>query len=334
MALKVQMYSFKGGAGRTVSTANIARIISAERGQRVLAIDLDIESAGLSVLFGIDELVEERKLGAIQDILRGSFEAPAEDDRITSERDGDDSHESPPSEENIEVFSMGAAAFFKSVWPRVNVQPSAYPNLTIIPARRIVTSSREPSTLYNMNKRFEQLLINVQRIANAPEIIFFDSASGIQNTAVLGLENCDVLVMFVRWSRQFVQGTKQFLRELAKHSTGLHKLTRVLVVPTAVPTSSAATGAVRQFRAELEQSITAANLSAENHLRKSRDWIMLLPDGIPDAEELRWDDRVLNGAELDDTSPTPLHAVMTAYRHLAQVLVDERIGARRVVTTQ
>src|SRR5687767_604595 len=74
MALKVLMYSFKGGAGRTVSTANIARVMAIESGRRVAVIDLDVESAGLSVLFKIDRKVENGECGTIQDILRGFFQ--------------------------------------------------------------------------------------------------------------------------------------------------------------------------------------------------------------------------------------------------------------------
>lgn len=332
MALKVQMYSFKGGAGRTVSTANIARVVSAEQERRVLAIDLDIESAGLSVLFDVDEAVEERKMGAIQDILRGSFERASSSDRENASDDRTrDSVGTIRTEDDVEVFGKGTAAFLSAVWPRVHVSPEAYPNLTVIPARRILTSVKEPSDLEQMNERFEQLLIHVQRMANAPDVIFFDSASGIQNTAMLGLENCDVLMMFVRWSRQFVQGTKQFLRELARHPTGLKKLARVIVVPTAVPTNTRAAGtAIHAFRQELEQAVSAANLRAENHLRKRRDWILLLADGIPDAEELRWDDRIIGGSEDDDASGSSLKGVLTAYRQLANVLLEQRAMARRV----
>ena len=75
MAYKVSMYSFKGGAGRTVTTANVARILSAERRKRVTVMDLDVESAGLSVLFGVDRKVESGECSTIQDVLRG-FYAP------------------------------------------------------------------------------------------------------------------------------------------------------------------------------------------------------------------------------------------------------------------
>lgn len=324
MALKVQMYSFKGGAGRTVSTANIARVLSTEKGRRVLAIDLDIESAGLSVLFGIDDKVEEREMGAIQDILRGSFER-----RPDHVNDSEREDAAVPFQDDARVFSMGAGTFFKSVWPRVHARLDDYPNLTMIPARRILTSAKEASHLSQMTERFEQLLIHVQRMPNAPEIIFFDSASGIQNTAMLGLENCDVLMMFVRWSRQFVQGTKQFLRELAEHPSGLDKVARVIVVPTAVPTRSpAAADVIVKFRKDLDGAVSAANLRAENHLRKSRDWIVLLPEGIPDAEEMRWDDRILTAADTDGKEGSDLYRVMAAYRGIAERLAGERTAKR------
>ncbi len=51
MAAIVSVHSFRGGTGKSNTTANLAAVI-ASRGQRVAVIDTDIQSPGIHVLFG------------------------------------------------------------------------------------------------------------------------------------------------------------------------------------------------------------------------------------------------------------------------------------------
>ncbi|MEJ7748418.1 MAG: MinD/ParA family protein [Candidatus Limnocylindrales bacterium] len=52
MATIVSVHSFRGGTGKSNTTANLAAVL-ASRGQRVGVIDADIQSPGIHVLFGI-----------------------------------------------------------------------------------------------------------------------------------------------------------------------------------------------------------------------------------------------------------------------------------------
>ncbi len=52
MATIISIHSFRGGTGKSNSTANIAALLAAE-GKRVGVIDTDIQSPGIHVLFGI-----------------------------------------------------------------------------------------------------------------------------------------------------------------------------------------------------------------------------------------------------------------------------------------
>jgi MinD-like ATPase involved in chromosome partitioning or flagellar assembly len=54
MSKIVSIHSFRGGTGKSNSTANITTIL-AKRGLRVGVIDTDIQSPGIHVLFGMDE---------------------------------------------------------------------------------------------------------------------------------------------------------------------------------------------------------------------------------------------------------------------------------------
>lgn len=53
MATIVSVHSFRGGTGKSNTTANLAAIY-AERGLRVGVLDTDIQSPGIHVLFGVD----------------------------------------------------------------------------------------------------------------------------------------------------------------------------------------------------------------------------------------------------------------------------------------
>ena len=53
VAVIISVHSFRGGTGKSNTTANIAAIL-AQRGLRVGVIDTDIQSPGIHVLFGLD----------------------------------------------------------------------------------------------------------------------------------------------------------------------------------------------------------------------------------------------------------------------------------------
>ncbi|HEU4322062.1 MAG TPA: MinD/ParA family protein [Roseiflexaceae bacterium] len=54
MAKIISIHSFRGGTGKSNTTANLATMLAAE-GRRVGVVDTDIQSPGIHVLFGMDE---------------------------------------------------------------------------------------------------------------------------------------------------------------------------------------------------------------------------------------------------------------------------------------
>ncbi len=54
MSQIVSFHSFRGGTGKSNTTANVATLLAGE-GQRVGVIDADIQSPGIHILFGLDE---------------------------------------------------------------------------------------------------------------------------------------------------------------------------------------------------------------------------------------------------------------------------------------
>ena len=68
MSKIISIHSFRGGTGKSNTTANLATILAME-GRRVGVIDTDIQSPGIHVLFGLDE--DDMEGGALNDYLHG-----------------------------------------------------------------------------------------------------------------------------------------------------------------------------------------------------------------------------------------------------------------------
>src|SRR5512138_1061110 len=67
MSKIVSIHSFRGGTGKSNTTANVASLV-AMAGKRVGVVDTDIQSPGIHVLFGLDEA----KMGhTLNEYLRG-----------------------------------------------------------------------------------------------------------------------------------------------------------------------------------------------------------------------------------------------------------------------
>ena len=54
MSKIISIHSFRGGTGKSNTTANVAALLAAS-GLRIGVIDTDLQSPGIHVLFGVDE---------------------------------------------------------------------------------------------------------------------------------------------------------------------------------------------------------------------------------------------------------------------------------------
>lgn len=204
------MHSFKGGAGRTVTTANVAAILAKEMGKRVLLIDLDLESSGTTVLFNLEREVEDtRACKSVQDILRGEVPLDLREDQ------------------------------FREVWKNCHRQVAlgaggmTAGSLKVMPSRQKGFDHDERSSFEIADaKAFRDFLDYVREIDEF-DLLFVDAPSGRQGPALFGLQFCDHLCEFVRWTRQFTRGTEKFLSDL--NEVQENRIQSVLVVPVAVP---------------------------------------------------------------------------------------------------
>jgi MinD-like ATPase involved in chromosome partitioning or flagellar assembly len=324
---KVLMYSFKGGAGRTVTTANVAYIMAKEMGRRVLCVDLDTESAGASVMFEVKKAVDNEDVWTLQDVLRGKFEPRTRENGAT--RGGP------------KTIVLGLGDFATALWPKLHVR--IWPNsetaagspgyLDFLPARTIATSTSEVrASSYQAQQCFTTLLRKVDGLENPPEFILYDSAAGQQDTASLGMTNSNMLAVFVRWSRQFVYGTIDFLSDyITMEAEKSGRLDKVFLVPTAVPRVQPEGDLAARLKDRQED--VAFTVRSINEKARNSSLIKVL-DPIPECAALKWDDQVFLMKE-PASAEDDVKGVMAAYRSLAGKIVEQseihraRVGRTR-----
>jgi len=175
----ISCYSYKGGTGRSTSTANLATAL-AKNGKNILVIDLDIEAPGLSVVFDVEG---EEKV-TIQQYLNNPSDYNYSDLII-------DLKESSRKDET------------KFNWPD-NVG-----NCYFIPAKIGV----EVDNIVSYEEdRIHSILRNLLRdikedVDLAIDYIVLDTASGYSDMSAVAMALSDLLLIFFRWSRQHLTGT-------------------------------------------------------------------------------------------------------------------------------
>lgn len=253
------MYSYKGGAGRTVCMANVASILAKELGKRVVCIDMDMEGAGLGVVMGVHKRLDENGRKCIQDIFG--------DERIKSPED-----------------------FESNWWPHIHFdmgevlnQPDLREKLYVVPAAFAV---RTVEYTEHLDRTLRQFLRNIKNLVK-PDIILLDSASGLQDWACLTMDCIDRIVVFFRWNKQFIEGTIKIINFMLESEVAPDD---ILMVPSAVPEVSDDTP---RYQNILEASTNRLNL--ETNVEKNE--CLTLMSGVCEAVGLKWEERILNIVE-------------------------------------
>ena len=167
MAKIISVHSFRGGTGKSNTTANLAALM-AMRGQRVGVVDTDIASPGIHVLFGMDDTGLGRSLN---DYLwsRCRIEDTAHD--VTA--------------------SIGS-----DVRGKVLLIPSS------IRAGEIARILREGYDVGLLNEGFNDLIAALRLDA-----LLVDTHPGLNEETLLSMAISDVLVIVLRPDQQDYQGT-------------------------------------------------------------------------------------------------------------------------------
>lgn len=169
----VSIHSFRGGTGKSNTTANLAAL-AALKGKRVGIVDTDIQSPGIHVLFGLDET----NMGStLNDFLHSKCEI-----------------------EDV-AFSVGEKAADAK-----GRQKLAGKDLWLIPSsirgREISRVIREG---YDVNRLNEGLQTLIEK--KDLDYLFIDTHPGLNEETLLSIAISDILLVILRPDNQDFQGT-------------------------------------------------------------------------------------------------------------------------------
>jgi MinD-like ATPase involved in chromosome partitioning or flagellar assembly len=167
MAEIVSIHSFRGGTGKSNTTANIAALL-AMKGLRVGIVDTDIQSPGIHVLFGLDD---DQMTFALNDYLWGKCD-------------------------------IEQAAF--DVTPGLNADISG--KIFLIPSSsktgEIARVLREGYDVGLLNDGFQDLIDRLNL-----DVLMIDTHPGLNEETLLSIAISDVLLIIMRPDQQDYQGT-------------------------------------------------------------------------------------------------------------------------------
>jgi MinD-like ATPase involved in chromosome partitioning or flagellar assembly len=167
MSKIISIHSFRGGTGKSNTTANVASLLAVE-GRRVGVIDTDIQSPGIHVLFGLDEGDMKHSLN---DYLWGKCDI------------GQTAHDVTP----------GLGADIKG---QVFLIPSS------IKVGEIARVLREGYDVGLLNDGFHGLIETL-----GLDVLMIDTHPGLNEETLLSIAISDMLGIILRPDRQDYQGT-------------------------------------------------------------------------------------------------------------------------------
>jgi septum site-determining protein MinD len=172
LAKIISTHSFRGGTGKSNTTANVA-VLVARAGHRVGVIDTDIQSPGIHVIF---QLAESRIERALNDFLWGkcSIDKAAYDVTEASIGDFD------PDDDR----------------PRIYLIPSS---INVGEIGRIL---KEGYDVGKLNDGFQRLVTDLRL-----DYLFIDTHPGVNEETLLSIAISDKLILVMRPDSQDFQGT-------------------------------------------------------------------------------------------------------------------------------
>ena len=175
MSKIISVHSFRGGTGKSNTTANLASLLAAE-GKRVGVIDTDIQSPGIHVLFGLEE--DDMRF-SLNDYLWGKCEIQQTAHDVTANLGSDVAGD-------VVVINKG----------QVFLIPSS------IKAGEITRVLREGYDVGLLNDGFHKLVEELNL-----DVLMIDTHPGLNEETLLSIAISDGLVIIMRPDQQDFQGT-------------------------------------------------------------------------------------------------------------------------------
>jgi len=173
MSKIVSVHSFRGGTGKSNTTANLSTTI-AQRGYRVGVIDTDINSPGIHILFGLEEGDMNK---ALNDYLWGLCSIKETAYQVSQRLMG---HDNQPADIAGSIYLV----------------PSS---LKAGEITRVLRDGYDPSML---NDGFHDLIEDLNL-----DFLFIDTHPGLNEETLLSIAISDTLIIVMRPDKQDFQGT-------------------------------------------------------------------------------------------------------------------------------
>jgi len=169
----VSIHSFRGGTGKSNTTANLAAQV-AMAGKRVGVVDTDIQSPGIHVLFGLDE----SKMGKTMNDFLHDKATIREIGFLIGEHTGDVEGRSKLKGKNLWLF------------------PSS------IRGREISQILKEGIDFNRLNEGLQSTIKEFDL-----DYLFIDTHPGLNEETLLSIATSDILIIILRPDNQDLQGT-------------------------------------------------------------------------------------------------------------------------------
>jgi len=180
-------WSYKGGAGRSCASANMAAHL-AERGNRVLLIDGDLGAPGLHYIFGVERFVDDPSYLGTHHLLRGQLDEETLFDEC--------------------LIDLGTEHQDHLEWSlpegRLMLLASSYAKEQL--------SLDDPDVMKRGTQSLERLASGAR--ARGFDYVIIDSTSGLQNYGGWYMGISDLVLVYFRWTLQHVEGTYECLNDL------------------------------------------------------------------------------------------------------------------------
>lgn len=267
--LVVSFHSYKGGSCRSSTCINslpfLVEQLGADAEHPILVIDTDLDSQGLTYLFG-----EEKSFGNYDAKMLMSGKIPGKN----------------------KIAPVSEHDFFKycrTVGDKIGVEidKSVY---------FLGVNDVKDFDVKEMNGRADLALSDLYLMCKnlGVKAIVFDTASGDQFAATATVRASSVMVCCMRPTMQFRVGTSRFLKRfkecIVKDDEFKVQRTRVIVLPTAVPEKDMMIGETNQRESALELILDKVR-GIDYEI--CRTFLKADTFGIPEVERFKWQEDVL-----------------------------------------
>ncbi len=289
----ITFYSYKGGAGRSSTTLNtlpyLVKSLKASANAPILVLDMDLDSAGMTYLLGLDIHFKGRY--DVKSFLMG--------------------------EETWSENSMGsldAHEFYQKFVPVgeiLGVDNEAVMFLGVDDAKPVDNNQMDGTKegVFNKLSRFCR--------KNGVKAVVIDSSAGDQFSALLSTSAANDIVCCMRPTMQFRIGTFNYLHRLSEKTSEK----RIILLPTVVPNAD------KEIDGEM-QRLKAINNIAERVEDLSiddvcMDFVNEESFGINEVERFKWKEGVLYKIGQESTLSADEKMATARYEKLANVIARD-----------